>query len=86
VLDNLSAHSTPEIAKWLAHKDRRRWHLHYTPTSSSWLNLIERWFKELTDKRLRRVSSLPGAMRVPNSGTIRPTSPAGGRTRASRAP
>jgi transposase len=54
VLDNLSAHSTPEIAKWLAHKERRRWHLHYTPTSSSWLNLIERWFKELTDKRLRR--------------------------------
>ena len=54
VLDNLSAHSTPEIAKWLAHKDRRRWHLHFTPTSSSWLNLIERWFKELTDKRLRR--------------------------------
>jgi transposase len=54
VLDNLSAHSTPEIAKWLAHRDRRRWHLHYTPTSSSWLNLIERWFKELTDKRLRR--------------------------------
>src|SRR5258705_2189771 len=54
VLDNLSAHTTPEIAKWLAHKDRRRWHLHYTPTSSSWVNLIERWFKELTDKRLRR--------------------------------
>jgi len=53
VLDNLSAHSTPEIAKWLAHKDRRRWHLHYTPTSSSWVNLVERWFKELTDKRLR---------------------------------
>ena len=54
VLDNLSAHSTPEIAKWLTHKDRRRWHLHYTPTSSSWVNLVERWFKELTDKRLRR--------------------------------
>ena len=54
VLDNLSAHSTPEITKWLAHRDRRRWHLHYTPTSSSWLNLIERWFKELTDRRLRR--------------------------------
>lgn len=54
VLDNLSAHSTPEIKNWLAHKDRRRWHLHPTPTSSSWLNLIERWFKELTDKRLRR--------------------------------
>jgi transposase len=54
VLDNLSAHSAPEIRKWLAHKDRRRWHLHFIPTSSSWLNLIERWFKELTDKRLRR--------------------------------
>jgi transposase len=54
VLDNLSAHSTPAIMKWLGHRDRRRWHLHFTPTSSSWLNLIERWFKELTDKRLRR--------------------------------
>jgi transposase len=54
VLDNLSAHSTPEIKKWLAHRDRRRWHLHFTPTSSSWLNLIERWFNELTDRRLRR--------------------------------
>jgi transposase len=54
ILDNLSAHKTPEIGKWLAHKDRRRWHLHFTPTSSSWLNLVERWFKELTDKRLRR--------------------------------
>lgn len=54
VLDNLSAHSAPEITKWLAHKDRRRWHLHFTPTSSSWLNLVERWFKEPTDKRLRR--------------------------------
>ena len=54
ILDNLSAHSTPEIAKWLAHQNRRRWQLHFTPTSSSWLNLIERWFKELTDKRLRR--------------------------------
>ena len=54
ILDNLSAHSTPAIKKWLAHNDRRRWHLHFTPTSSSWVNLIERWFKELTDKRLRR--------------------------------
>jgi len=54
VLDNLSAHKAPEIIKWLAHKDRRRWHLHFTPTSSSWTNLIERWFKELTDRRLRR--------------------------------
>jgi hypothetical protein len=40
VLDNLSAHKAPEITKWLAHRDRRRWHLHFTPTSSSWLNLV----------------------------------------------
>ena len=54
VLDNLSAHTAPAVRDWLAHPRRRRWHLHFTPTSSSWLNLIERWFKELTDKRLRR--------------------------------
>jgi hypothetical protein len=40
VLDSLSAHSAPEIARWLAHRDRRRWHLHFTPTSSSWCNLV----------------------------------------------
>lgn len=54
ILDNLSAHKAPEITKWLAHKDRRRWHLHFVPTSSSWLNLVERWFLELTTKRLAR--------------------------------
>jgi len=54
VLDNLSAHKAPEVADWLAHPRRARWHLHFTPTSSSWLNLVERWFKELTDRRLRR--------------------------------
>ena len=69
VLDNLSAHSAPQITKWLAHRDRRRWHLHFTPTSSSWTNLVERWFKELTDKRLRRgrftsVADLTGAITI----------------------
>ena len=54
VLDNLSAHKAPEVQKWLAHPKRKRWHLHFIPTSSSWLNLVERWFKELTDRRLRR--------------------------------
>ncbi|MDT7666612.1 MAG: hypothetical protein QOD04_6168 [Pseudonocardiales bacterium] len=54
ILDNLSAHKAPEITDWLAHPRRARWHLHFTPTSSSWCNLIERWFKELTDRRLRR--------------------------------
>jgi transposase len=56
VLDNLSAHKGPEVTTWLAQPRQARWHLHFTPTSSSWLNLVERWFKELTDKRLRRGS------------------------------
>jgi transposase len=61
ILDNLSAHMGPEVTTWLDHPRRARWHLHFTPTSSSWLNLVERWFKELTDRRLRRgsFSSLP---------------------------
>jgi transposase len=54
VLDNLSAHKAPPVAEWLAHPKRARWHLHFTPTSSSWLNLVERWFNELTERRLRR--------------------------------
>src|SRR6201991_921934 len=52
VLDNSSTHKTPAIKKWLlAHP---RFVLHFTPTSSSWLNLVERWFAELTNKLLRR--------------------------------
>jgi transposase len=52
VLDNSSTHKTPAIQKWLlAHP---RFSLHFTPTSSSWLNLVERWFGELTTKLLRR--------------------------------
>jgi transposase len=54
VLDNLSAHKAPPVAKWLADPKRARWHLHFTPTSSSWVNLVERWFNELTERRLRR--------------------------------
>jgi transposase len=54
VLDNLSAHKAPEVSTWLDHPRRARWQLHFTPTSSSWCNLVERWFKELTDRRLRR--------------------------------
>jgi len=52
VLDNASTHKTPAIARWL--KAHPRFVLHFTPTSSSWLNLVERWFAELTTKRLRR--------------------------------
>ena len=54
VLDNLSAHKAPPVTEWLAHPKRARWHLHFTPTSSSWLNLVEGWFKLLTERRLRR--------------------------------
>ncbi len=54
VLDNLSAHKAPPVAEWLAHPKRARWHLHFIPTSSSWLNLVEGWFKLLTERRLRR--------------------------------
>jgi transposase len=52
ILDNSSTHKTPAIRKWLtAHP---RFVLHFTPTSSSWLNLVERWFAELTNNKLRR--------------------------------
>ncbi len=52
VIDNASTHKTPAIKKWLlAHP---RFHVHFTPTSSSWLNLVERWFAEITTKWIRR--------------------------------
>ncbi|MET8508732.1 IS630 family transposase [Streptomyces sp. NPDC004787] len=52
VLDNYATHKTPAIKTWLlAHP---RFHLHVTPTGSSWLNLVERWFAELTNKQIRR--------------------------------
>ncbi|GAA0271373.1 hypothetical protein GCM10010302_06190 [Streptomyces polychromogenes] len=52
VLDNYATHKTPAIKTWLlAHP---RFHLRFTPTGSSWLNLVERWFAELTNKRIRR--------------------------------
>ena len=52
ILDNYSAHKTPEVMAWLA--KHRRFHLHFTPTSSSWLNQVERFFRDLTDKCVRR--------------------------------
>jgi transposase len=52
VLDNSSTHKTPTIQRWLA--AHPRFVVHFTPTSSSWLNLVERWFAELTNKLLRR--------------------------------
>jgi transposase len=52
VLDNSSTHKTPAVQKWLA--AHPRFVLHFTPTSASWLNLVERWFAELTNKKLKR--------------------------------
>jgi len=52
IVDNYQTHKHPKVKKWM---DRHpRFHVHFTPTSSSWLNLIERWFRDLTDKRIRR--------------------------------
>src|SRR4051794_1267801 len=56
VMDNYGTHGTPEVKAWL--KRNPRFKVHYVPTSSSWLNLIERWFGELTSKRIRRDSFL----------------------------
>ena len=52
ILDNYATHTHQDVAAWL--DKHPRFHLHFTPTSSSWLNLVERWFRELTDKALRR--------------------------------
>jgi transposase len=52
VMDNYGTHKTPEVQTWLA--KHPRFVCHFVPTSSSWLNMIERWFRELTEKRIRR--------------------------------
>jgi hypothetical protein len=52
VCDNYATHKTPATKTWLLRHPR--FHLHFTPTSASWLNLVERWFAELTNRKLRR--------------------------------
>jgi transposase len=54
IVDNYSTHNHANVKTWLA--KHRRFHLHFVPTSSSWLNMVERWFRELTTKRLQRGS------------------------------
>ena len=54
IVDNYGTHKHPRVKSWL--RRHPRFHLHFIPTSSSWLNLVERWFREITDKRLRRGS------------------------------
>lgn len=52
ILDNLATHKSPPVKKWLLR--HKRFHLHFTPTYSSWLNLVERWFSALTTNKLQR--------------------------------
>ena len=52
IVDNYATHKHPEVLAWLAKHPRL--HMHFTPTSSSWLNMVERFFRDITDKRIRR--------------------------------
>jgi transposase len=52
IVDNYRTHKHDTVNKWL--EKHPRFHLHFTPTSSSWLNLVERWFRDLTEKAIRR--------------------------------
>src|SRR6266536_40328 len=54
IVDNYSTHKHANVQRWL--RRHPRFHIHFIPTSSSWLNLVERWFREITDKRIRRGS------------------------------
>ena len=52
IVDNYATHKHPKVKTWF--KRHKRFHQHFVPTSSSWLNMVERWFRDLTDKRIRR--------------------------------
>jgi len=52
IVDNYATHKHPRVKSWM--RRHPRFHLHFIPTSSSWLNMVERWFREITDKRIRR--------------------------------
>ncbi len=54
IVDNYSTHKSAAVQRWLKPKQRRRFHFHFTPTSSSWLNQVERWFALITDRMIRR--------------------------------
>ena len=67
IIDNYCTHKHASVTRWL--RRHQRFHLHFIPTSSSWLNLVERWFREITEKRIRRgtfanVPSLIDAIRA----------------------
>jgi transposase len=52
IVDNYATHKHPKVLRWL--QRHRRFRMHFTPTSSSWLNMVERWFRQITDQRIRR--------------------------------
>ncbi len=54
IVDNYGTHKSAAVQRWLKPKARRRFHFHFTPTSSSWLNQVERWFGLITDRMIRR--------------------------------
>jgi len=54
ILDNYSTHKSAAVQRWLKPRKRRRFHFHFTPTSSSWLNQVERWFGLITERMIRR--------------------------------
>ena len=64
IVDNYSTHKHPKVLRWL--KRHSRFHMHFIPTSSSWLNMVERWFREITDQRIRRdtFKSVPNLIAV----------------------
>ena len=87
VLDNYSTHKTPEIKKWLLRHPR--FELHFTPTYSPWMNLIERWFAELTEKWIRRgthrsVRELETSIRSGSGSGTRSRDPTYGRSQPTR--
>ena len=67
IVDNYRTHKSAEVQRWLSSRKRRRFHFHFTPTSSSWLNQVERWFGLITQRMIRRgtfrsVQELEGAI------------------------
>jgi transposase len=81
VMDNYATHKTPKIKAWLTR--RPHYHVHFTPTSASWINQVERWFAELTRKRLRRgvhtsVRQLQAVSAPSSTGTTKTPSPSNG--------
>ena len=64
IVDNYSTHKSPPVKRWI--KRHARFHLHFIPTNSPWLNMVERWFRNITDKAIRRgvFTSVPALIKA----------------------